>query len=266
MTLPYPLLLDRIRAESARFVEVLAGTDPAAPVPACPDWTASDLVRHLGEVQWFWAHVVRTRPAAPGEELAAPPAPDSPAELLAWFRDCSAALVDALAAADPADEAWHWSDVRTVATTYRRQAHEALIHRLDAEQTAGAVTPLDPRLAADGVLEVLEVMHGGAVPAWGRLAPGPHLVGVEVTDEDLAWVVRPGRFTGTDPEDGEVHDQGFLELVPGPLAAPPAAVVSGTAAHLDAWLWHRGGEAGLRVSGDPAAWAAFREVVARPMD
>ena len=39
--------------------------------------------------------------------------------------------------ADPAEPAWTWSAEQTVGFTLRRQAHEALIHRLDAEQTAG---------------------------------------------------------------------------------------------------------------------------------
>ena len=62
-------------------------------------------------------------------------------------------LARVLEAADPADEAWNWSDDHTVGFILRRQAHEALIHRLDAEQAAGDVTELDPRLAADGVEE-----------------------------------------------------------------------------------------------------------------
>ena len=62
------------------------------------------------------------------------------------------ALVAELERADPAEPAWSWSAEQTVGFTFRRQAHEALIHRLDAEQTAGDVTPLDAALASDGVL------------------------------------------------------------------------------------------------------------------
>ena len=60
--LPFPAYLDHIRTESARFREVLADCDPAARVPACPDWDAADLLWHLTTVQAFWAKVVSTRP------------------------------------------------------------------------------------------------------------------------------------------------------------------------------------------------------------
>ena len=157
--LEYPTYLDHIRTESARFRAVLADCDPSARVPTCPDWDAADLLWHLAGVQLFWAKVVRHRPASPddpeiGEEEAAQ-RPESYAELLDAFDDYSHALATELERADPEAEAWHWSGDNRVGTSYRRQAHEALIHRIDAELTAGVpVTPLDPALADDGVAEV----------------------------------------------------------------------------------------------------------------
>ena len=68
----------------------------------------------------------------------------------------------------PAEEAWTWSDDHTVGFILRRQAHEALVHRLDAEQAAGRGHELDAALAADGVHECLDVMYGG-MPPWGVL-------------------------------------------------------------------------------------------------
>ena len=57
---------------------------------------------------------------------------------------------------------WTWLDTdHSVGFVRRRQAHEALIHRLDAELTAGVVTELDAGLATDGVLEAIEWMFGG---------------------------------------------------------------------------------------------------------
>ena len=44
-------LLAAVRAESARFADALEATDPAAPVPTCPDWTAADLLWHLAQEQ-----------------------------------------------------------------------------------------------------------------------------------------------------------------------------------------------------------------------
>lgn len=261
----YPTFLDHIRRESARFRAVLAPCDPAARVPACPDWDAADLLWHLTEVQWFWAHVVRTRPAPPDEELPRPARAASYDGLLAAFDEHSAALVHELEAAGPHAAAWHWSPVQTVGTSFRRQAHEALIHRLDAEQTAGTVTALDPALAGDGVLEVLDVMYGGDAPAWGRVEVGTSLLRVDLVDLDTAIWVRPSMFVGTEPGSGKVYDGPHVQVVDDP-GSPADAVIAGSAADLDAWLWRRRGEEGIAVSGDPATYDAFRACVDQPLD
>ena len=134
--------LRHIRDESHRFRDVLSDCDPRSRVPSCPDWNASDLLWHLADVQWFWARDVRTRPDSPGEDLQHPERPTSYDGLLAAFDESSAALVAELEAADPAETAWTWASEQSVGFIFRRQAHEALIHRLDAELTAGSVTPL----------------------------------------------------------------------------------------------------------------------------
>ena len=81
-------------------------------------------------------------------------------------------MIDGAASrADPADEAWHWSSDHPVGASIRRQAHEALIHRLDAEETARARSPpLDPALAADGVVEALD-RDVRRLPALGHASP-----------------------------------------------------------------------------------------------
>ena len=156
--------LTHLREESARFREVLTGCDPAARVPTCPDWSAADLLWHLATVQRWWAEVLAARPARPEE--VEPPRPEAYDDLLAAYDEWSARLVEVLDGADPGEEAWCWSDDHTVGFILRRQAHEALIHRVDAELTAGTASGVDAVLAADGVHEVLDVMYGGC-PAWG---------------------------------------------------------------------------------------------------
>jgi uncharacterized protein (TIGR03083 family) len=265
LALPYPVYLDHIRTESQRFREVLATCDPDAQVPACPDWTAADLLWHLAGVQWFWAHLARTRPAPPSEDLVELERPATYDGLLAAFDEHSASLVAELEAVGPDAEAWHWAPVQTVGTSCRRQAHEALIHRLDAEQTAGSVTPLDPALAADGVLELVDVMYGGDAPTWGRFEPSQHLVRLDLVDRNASILVRPGTFLGTDPESGRTYDDPHLQVVDEPDGAA-SAIVAGTAADLDAWLWKRNDDAGVTVSGDPAAYDAFSAAVTQPLD
>jgi uncharacterized protein (TIGR03083 family) len=250
--LEYPTYLDHIRTESARFREVLSGCEPGARVPTCPEWDAADLLWHLAGVQLFWAKVLRHRPASPDDaEISEEPAaqrPESYAELLEAFDDYSHALTTELERADPEDEAWHWSDDHRVATTYRRQAHEAAIHRIDAELTAGApVTPLDPALADDGVAEVLGVMYGGE-PEWGSFTRTGETFAVHLTDTGSTMLVALGKFSGTVPDSGKVYeDEDDLWLVDeGP---EPAVTLTGKAADVDTWLWHR--DPGITVgSGD----------------
>jgi uncharacterized protein (TIGR03083 family) len=265
MPLPFPVYLDHIRAESARFREVLAGCEPTARVPACPDWDAADLLWHLATVQAFWAEVVRTRPAPADEEFEAKlPRPEGYDGLLAAYDGHSASMIAALESADPTDEAWHWSSDHTVGASIRRQAHEALIHRLDAEEAAGQVTSLDPTLAADGVLEALTVMYGGC-PPWGTITPSDRVVEVRMTDTGDVLRVALARFTGTDPE-GTSYDEPDLALV-ADGHGDTLASVTGSAADLDAWLWHRGvGRVEVRLEGDKDALAELAAVLSQPIN
>lgn len=267
MTLSPETYLTHLQAESARFRAVLTGCDPAARVPACPDWTAADLLHHLTEVQTFWAVDVEQRPAqaVDGEGL---PRAASYEEMLTAFDAASERLATALASAPPTDEAWTWSTDHTVGFVLRRQAHEALIHRLDAEQTAGDVTALDAVLATDGVLETLAVMFGGA-PEWGTFVALDHLVRVDTTDTDSSVWVRLGQFTGTDPKDGVSYDEPDIRVVPVESLdadVEPDAVVDGEAGVLDAWLWRRGDDTGVHVTGDRGIYDRFRIAVDHPIN
>jgi uncharacterized protein (TIGR03083 family) len=261
--MPVPFL-DHLRAESARFLEVLRDADPAVRVPSCPDWDADDLLWHLGEVQWFWASVVEGRLQSP-DGIVGLDRPADHAALVAFFEEQSARLPAALGEADPAEEVYMWAEDKTVGYIRRRQAHEALIHRLDAELTAGEVTPLDPGLASDGVHEALDVMLGGC-PPWGTFtATGPQ-VEVDVTDTGLSVPVALGRFTGTDPDTGTAYDEEDISVRAADPRREPAVRVAGTADDLDAWLWHRRNGAALTVEGDPGVHDRFLAVLAQPID
>ncbi|MCW2796616.1 maleylpyruvate isomerase N-terminal domain-containing protein [Nocardioides sp.] len=262
--LDFPDYLQHIRTESRRFRDVLSDCDPAARVPACPEWDAADLLWHLAEVQWFWAQTIRTRPAPADERAEGPERPDSYAGLLAAFDEYSASLVAELEKADPSEPAWTWSTEQTVGFTYRRQAHEALIHRLDAEQTAGQVTPLDPRLASDGVLETLDVMFGGT-PPWGLFIGIEHYVRVDATDTGESVWVQLGQFTGTDPKDDVSYDEPDIGVVPDP-GTEPDAVVAAPAAALDTWLWRRSDDAEIKVTGALDIYDRFRLAVDHPLN
>ncbi|WP_109508945.1 maleylpyruvate isomerase family mycothiol-dependent enzyme [Nocardioides speluncae] len=263
--LDFPRYVDHIRTESARFRAVLTDCDPEARVPSCPDWNAGDLLWHLIGVQDHWATMVAGRPDASPDSYTDPERPGTHAELLTLFDQTSARLTDALAGADPAEYAWTWNDSdQTVGFIIRRQAHEALIHRLDAELAAGAVTPLDAALAADGVHEVLGVMYGGC-PPWGTFTPSDTAIRVDVTDTGDSMLVVFGRFTGTD-EDGKSYDEDDINVVES-LPGEPVATMSGTAEALDTWLWRRRRDAAdVEFGGDPETCDRFRALIDQPIN
>ncbi|MBF4769839.1 maleylpyruvate isomerase N-terminal domain-containing protein [Nocardioides agariphilus] len=255
--------LSAIESESIRFREVLADAQPGAPVPTCPAWTAFDLLHHLAETQGHWAWVVANRPKDPTDRPEAPRAA-SYAEALTAFDEASAALVAALREADPADPAWTWSDDQSVGFILRRQAHEALIHRLDAELTSlGHFTDLDAALAADGVDEVLDVMYGGC-PEWGEFFPLPHYIRVELTDTGEDVWVQLGRFHGTDP-DGIEHEEDDIHVVADP-GIEADAVISSPAGVMDARLWRRGDGDAIHLAGDLGIVDHFRRVIHQPIN
>src|SRR6059058_6149952 len=201
--------LASLHAESTRFVDALRAADPSARVPSCPDWDADELLWHLNGVQWFWGSIVADRLQSP-DGVEEQPRPDSHSGLVELFEQNAARLHEALSAADPAEQVWMWADDKTVGYIRRRQAHEALIHRLDAELVSRDVTPLDPELASDGVEEVLDVMFGGC-PPWGTFTPSGKHAHVVAIDTGLVVPVALGRFTGTDP-DGTVYDEDDISV------------------------------------------------------
>ena len=252
-----------IREQSERFLEVLAGVDPQAPVPSCPGWTAADLLWHLGVVQHFWAEVAR---GATEDDVVPPNRPDDVAALGTLVARSGTELLGALAGREPSDETWSWHpDGGSIAWLTRRQAHEALIHRVDAELTAGVdVRPPSAELALDGVDEVLTVFVDG-VPEWGAFAPDGVRVLITSTNLPGRWLLSLGRFTGTGPDTGTAHDldaAAVSRVADDAGAGVVDAEVAGHAWDLDRWLWGRGDVDGLEISGSTPVVDRVRALVA----
>jgi len=255
--------LDHLTRESARFAQALSDVPPEVSVPTCPDWNADDLLWHLGEVQWFWGTIVREalRDPSQAEELK-PERPTDRERLVAFYERASRDLSDILAAKTPDTTAWTWSTEQTVGFIRRRQAHEALIHRIDAELTAGNRTHMDASLSADGVDEALRIMYGG-VPPWGSFTPEEaRIVRLLATDTGDSWVVALGRFTGVDPDDQTSYDEPDIGVADVDGGEPAAATVSGTAADLDCWLWHRPTIEHVERSGEAEVLRDFESTIA----
>lgn len=258
MTLDY---LGHLRADSARFAAVLRDAPADAPVPSCPEWRADDLLWHLGEVQHFWGVVVRDSLTDP-KGYVEPVRPRDRAGLLAFFDEATTLLQDALAATDPAERRWTWSQDRTAGFIRRRQAHEALVHRIDAELAADvARAPVDAALASDGVDEALRVMFAGA-PDWATTTTDPDaVVRIRTTDTARSWLVTVASFSGTSPS-GTVYDaEPTLEVADTDDGRPAAASVEGTAADADCWLWGRPTIGEVERDGSEQVLGRLQEVV-----
>ena len=255
-SLEFAAYLDHLAEDSARFSEVLRRTPYETPVPTCPGWTAADLFFHLAEVQSFWARIVGRRLTS-GDQVGElkTDRPDDDRDLPGLFAECTQSLQEALRATPPDAVTWTWAPEQTAGFSYRRQAQEALVHRLDAELTAGERTPLDARLAADGVDEVLGVMYGEP-PSEGTFAPdAEHVVRFTATDTEDSWTVTVGTYTDPGGDGGPC-----LDWMSG---AEPTAEVQGTAADLDCWLWRRPSLGEICQTGNEQTLARLASVMSR---
>jgi uncharacterized protein (TIGR03083 family) len=264
--------LAHLARESTRFLEAMRQTHPGARVPTCPDWDADDLLWHLGEVQWFWS-TIAGRGLTTHDQVEAIDRTERPGDrdgLLAFFVATSGDLLHNLKAATPDTVVWTWSDEQTVAFIRRRQAHEALIHRVDAELVADERTPIDPDLGTDGVDEVLRIMYAGS-PPWGHFTPDPEqTVRIHATDTDRSWLVTLGHFVGTAP-DGTAHDGADLTVAgsdggTSDTSGSASATVRGAGADLDCWLWHRPPMGRIERSGDPQVLERLGQAIAAGID
>ena len=143
---------------------LLRAAPPDAAVPTCPGWTALDLLRHVCDVYSHKVAVLRLgRALHPGEWTLADEMDQATA--LEWHDSIRAELEQLLAELGPDAACWTWMEGDGEGTSgawARRMAHEALVHRVDAEAVAGRVRlrAAAPGLAVDGINEILTWMAG----------------------------------------------------------------------------------------------------------
>jgi uncharacterized protein (TIGR03083 family) len=231
-------LLALIDDRSTAFRKALAGADPAARVPSCPDWSLRDLVAHLGEVHRFWATVVAAGPADthPGRAAVGDTTPHG--DLAAWSADSTALLLAALEAAGPDSGCWTWwgasGSPRTAGAVARHQVQEATVHTYDAQLTVGRPEPLPASAAVDGIAEFLSVEYGTTGP-WPH---SPAHVALHAA-EGPSWLLA---LTPT----------GAALLPQAPASPAPAARLHGTASDLVLTLFRRLPLERLHLTGDRA--------------
>ncbi len=271
---PVPFLR-HLGEDSARFRDVLAAGPGDAPVPTCPQWQVDDLLWHLAEVQWFWGEIAERGLTDPAElddvNATRRPRPGDHEGLLEAYDTASERLQRVLAGLAPETPLWMWADDKSAGYILRRQAHEALVHRLDAELAVGERTSIDPRLACDGVDEALRVMRGHEPDAELTHVATAGAVTIAAVDTMHTWTVTPVRVTGTwhgdavDVERFMVSD-GSTGVRGSGDGEQAVAEIAGTAADLDCWLWNRPTEGVVTREGDESALAAVDRVLVDSID
>jgi uncharacterized protein (TIGR03083 family) len=224
---------------SAGLTPTKGGLD--VPVPWVPEWTARELVGHLGTVhRWATAIVSAGHTHPPAREAEQTPPRDG---LLDWYTAGLAELISTLRATPPDSPAWHMSPTaeKTAAWWARRQAHEHVVHRMDLEAAAGVPhAPVDTALAEDGIDELLTVI----LPRWAHTEPLTSAdagTAVTCTDTGRAWSVHVERGSVTVHADASGAEDAHLK---------------GEATQLLLRLWGR--PADVTVDGNPAAEALLR--------
>lgn len=238
-SLAFEAYLDAVATEAGRLAAVTAGVLAQA-VPSCPEWCARDLVEHVWHVYTFWHAQVLAADVSASRELGdrTLPAGGEPGECLEEAAD---ELVRVIGAAGPQAPCWNWSGQDfTTAWLARRMALESAVHRYDGELTAHDPTPIDARLAADGIDEFLTVHLPSDLSEVPTATLGGSLC-LACSDTENAWTVDASR--------GHLrvrHDRG-----------PASAYLRGATSDLFLFVWNRVGVDDLELTGDRAVAAAW---------
>ena len=244
--------LDVLEAEGALLALTAQTSGLAGEVPFCPGWRMRELVTHVGWVYRWVATVVgdrRTEPPTQAERSAlSDPDPADDQGVLDRLRFAHATIVTMLRDAPPDLACWTpWPAPPSRDFWIRRQVHESLVHRVDAQNAArGTVAggdQLPAALAADGVDEMI---CGFAVRYQQLRADRPGTLALRATDTGGSWWAR------LTPDGPPAFGRG-----PAPGGAPEAEVHA-AAGELLLLLWNRRAADGLDVRGDRDLLAAWR--------
>ncbi len=184
---PWPAAeyLPHLERLAATMTTALADADLDAPVLACAPWTVRDVARHVTFVHaWAAGAVAEGHPDTPEGPL-----PETSADAAAGYRASADRLLGVLRAADPDAPAWGFGPKpRTVAFWLRRQPHEVAMHLVDVLAAQGLDAAPDPRLAADGVDEVVTLFLPRQVRL-GRIPPLERSLAVVVEETGDRWTL-----------------------------------------------------------------------------
>jgi uncharacterized protein (TIGR03083 family) len=247
-----------IRGDGALMAAAVAGIDPGAVVPTCPEWTVRDLARHMGGVHRWAEKIVSTpllEPVQMAEIVEGGGGWPDDADLARWLEAGANALADTLAAAPDTLECFTFGAAPTPRTFWlRRQTHETAIHRVDAEAAVGTVNPVPPIIAVDGIDEVLVAFASRS----RRLRGEPATLDVVPQDQPRRWRVKMDAdavrvvAAAGDTEGPDVGAEGTGE-------DNARCTISGRASDLYLLLWNRQDAGPITVSGDAGVVTRWNE-------
>ncbi|WP_433255197.1 maleylpyruvate isomerase family mycothiol-dependent enzyme [Streptosporangium sp. CA-135522] len=231
--------------EVARMAQTLRDADMSTPVRTCPGWDLAKLTAHTGRVHRWAAAMVRDLAEQRydrGKTEAGLPA--DVGGYAGWLAEGAAILSQALLSRAPDAPMWSWGADRHVRFWSRRQLHETVVHRVDAELALGVPVSIDEDVAADGIEEFLDILpYAHWNPGVAELRGAGETISFQ-TDAGTGWVVTvdPDRFHHT------------RSLRPGTVTVRTA-----TAADLLQVVWGRRSADDYAVEGDGGLLGWWRE-------
>jgi uncharacterized protein (TIGR03083 family) len=251
-SLSYEERLAIIVSETSLLVTGIEGADLSIPVPATPNWTLNQLLRHLGYAHRWIAQMVGERFPEVDRSLSKAHSVseytgETAAELGPWLLEGASLIADAmpvdrlemiavLRPGRPGPDLWS-----------RRMAHETVMHRWDAFDALGLPFEVDERVAYDALWEwmttIVDIIFD-LRPAASELLGSGRLY-FEATDTGQEWTVD---LNGSAPM-----------VLQGRKKA--AAKLRGPAFDLVLALYQRRGTEGLRVSGNAGLMEKFRDAM-----
>jgi uncharacterized protein (TIGR03083 family) len=154
-------LVEGLLEHTAGLAKAVAGADPNARVPTCPEWTLRVLVGHVGQAHRWAAGIVRSGPTPVPDPFDADAG--SPGEWPGWLQEGAADLADAVLAAGESP-VWTFFGPGPATFWVRRMLHDIVVHHADAAFATDTAFEVAPDLAADAITEWLEVLSDPATP------------------------------------------------------------------------------------------------------
>ncbi|MFF2555392.1 maleylpyruvate isomerase family mycothiol-dependent enzyme [Nocardia sp. NPDC058058] len=232
-----------------RLAESAAAAGPDAAVPTAPEWTVSDLVRHVGQTQHWVAEIIERRITDPTQlpgEMAVLPA--DPHRWPQWLAESAQRVADACS--DDALDAPVFNPAGDERSGTRfwlaGMLNESVVHGVDAANAAKRTVDIDPAIAAALIGNHFAMLTS---PTW-ELQRAASAHAIRGTGQRLQWAATD--LTG---------DAGgwFVERQPGgaswlPGIRPADVTVSGPAQSLLLILTRRlpltDRDTGITVEGD----------------